>query len=114
MVAPVTPRARAPSASPIVALALASVALACNGKATAKDCTEMMDKYLEMTTAGDPSLEGLSEAETTAAREMKIAIRRGEPAYARVHDQCEAEISKKEYRCAMRADNPDQWQACID
>ena len=63
---------------------------------------------------GDSSLEGLSISETRAAREIKIALRRGEPAYRRVQDQCDAEITKKEYRCAMKADTPEKWQACID
>ncbi len=95
-------------------LQLALFASACNGKVTREDCTEMLDKYLDMTVAGDPSLEGLSPTEAKAAREMKVALRKGEPAYRRVHDQCEAEISKKEYRCAMKADTPEKWQACID
>jgi hypothetical protein len=98
----------------LLPLPLALLATACNGKVTRQDCTEMLDKYLEMTTAGDPSLEGLSPSEAKAAREMKVALRKGEPAYLRVHDQCEAEISKKEYRCAMKADTPERWQACID
>lgn len=98
----------------LLSVPVALLATACNGKVTRQDCTEMLDKYLEMTTAGDPSLEGLSPPEAKAAREMKVALRKGEAAYRRVHDQCEAEISKKEYRCAMKADTPEKWQACID
>lgn len=93
---------------------LAPVVGACNGKATRQDCAEMLDKYLDMTMASDPSLEGLSPSEARAARDMKITLRRAEPAYHRVEDQCEAEISRKEYRCAMKADTPEKWQACID
>lgn len=99
---------------PLPIALLAPLAAACNGKVTQKDCVEMLDKYLEMTIAADPSLEGLSPGEARAAREMKIALRRGEPEYRRVQDQCEAEVSKKEYRCAMKADTPEKWQACID
>ena len=97
-----------------VVLPLSVALVACNGKASSSDCIEMLDKYLEMTMEGDTSLEGLSPSETHAAREIKIALRRGEPAYRRVQDQCEAEITKKEYRCAMKADTPEKWQACID
>lgn len=97
-----------------LSLPIALFAAACNGKASPKDCAEMLDKYLEMTIAADPSLEGLPPAEARAAREMKVAIRKGEPAYRRVQDQCEAEISKKEVRCALKADTPEKWQACID
>jgi hypothetical protein len=97
-----------------IAFSLASLALGCNGKATREQCTEMLDKYLDMTIAGDPSLADLPPAEARAAREMKRAIRKAEPAYARVENQCESEISKSEYRCAMKAPTPETWQACID
>jgi hypothetical protein len=87
---------------------------ACNGKATRDQCTEMLDKYLDMTIAGDPSLADLPPAEANAAREMKRALRKNEPSYARVEKQCESEITKSEYRCAMKAPTPETWQACID
>lgn len=74
----------------------------------------MLDKYLDMSIAADPSLADLPPAEARAAREMKKALRKGEPVYRRVEDKCQAEISKREYRCAMKAQNPDVWQACID
>jgi hypothetical protein len=86
----------------------------CNGKVSRDECGEMLDKYLEMTIAADPTLADLGPNEARAARDMKVAIRRGEPQYRRVQDQCEAEISKKEYRCAMKSDTPEKWQACID
>jgi hypothetical protein len=96
------------------ALLVASALLACNGKATRDQCTEMLDKYLDMTIAGDPSLADLPPAEAKAAREMKRALRKAEPSYARVENQCESEITKSEYRCAMKAPTPETWQACID
>jgi hypothetical protein len=87
---------------------------ACNGKATRVECNEMLDKYLDMIVAGEPGLADLSPTEARAAREMKKAIRKSEPSYARVENQCESEISKSEYRCAMKAPTPETWQACID
>lgn len=87
---------------------------ACNGKATKAQCTEMLDHYLDMTIAADPSLADLSPAQANAAREMKKALRKDEPSYSRVSTQCEREISTKEYRCAMKAPTPETWQACID
>ncbi len=95
-------------------LSVLLLASACNRKATRAECTEMLEKYLDMTIAGDPTLADLPPAEARAAREMKKALRKAEPAYARVENQCEAEISRSEYRCAMKAPNPEQWQACID
>jgi hypothetical protein len=94
-------------------LPLAFVA-ACNGKVSREQCTEMLDKYIDMTIAGEPGLAELPPAEARAAREMKRALRKAEPSYARVESQCEKEISKREYRCAMKANTPETWQACID
>jgi hypothetical protein len=95
-------------------LPLSLLVAACNGKATRAQCTEMLDHYLDMTIAGDDSLANLPPAEAHAAREMKKALRKSEPSYARVENQCESEISKREYRCAMKAPTPETWQACID
>jgi hypothetical protein len=52
--------------------------------------------------------------ETASAREMKKALRKEDAAYRRVQDQCEREVSRSEYRCAMKAPTPETWQACID
>jgi hypothetical protein len=96
------------------ALFLGCGIVACNGKATREQCHEMLDKYLDMTIAAEPGLADLPPAEARAAREMKKALRQSEPSYARVEGQCESEISKSEYRCAMKAPTPETWQACID
>lgn len=101
----------------VLSLSLAVPALACDPsarKVTRAECTEMLDRYIDMTIAGDPSLADLPPGEARAAREMKKALRKGDPRYVRVQDQCEAEISRREYRCAMKAPTPETWQACID
>ena len=95
---------------PVLSLA----AFACNGKIARAECTDMLDRYIEMTLAGEPGFAELPPAEARAAREMKKALRKGEPSYKRVQEQCEAEISRREYRCAMKAPTPETWQACID
>jgi hypothetical protein len=74
----------------------------------------MLDRYLDMTIADDATMSNLGPEEARAAREMKKAIRKAEPSYARVEGQCESEISRSEYRCAMKASTPETWQACID
>jgi hypothetical protein len=78
-------------------LLLASSA-ACNGKITRTECTAMLDRYVDMTVASEPSR----------------SLRKGDPRYDRAREQCEAEISQREYRCAMKAPSPETWQACID
>lgn len=103
-----------PRVTRFVIVSLSLPMLACNGKATRAECTQMIDKYVDMLVAGDPELANLPPAEMHAAREMKKALRKADPAYKRVQDQCESEISKSEYRCAMKAPTPETWQACID
>jgi hypothetical protein len=99
----------------VMLLALATPSLlACNGKATPADCGAMIDHYLDMTIAADPELANLPPDEAKAAREMKKTLRKAEPSYKKVEDQCEAEITKREVRCAMKAVTPETWQACID
>jgi hypothetical protein len=88
--------------------------LACNGKVSRAECTEMLDRYIDMTVAGEPGLADLPEPEVRAAREQKKALRKSDARYVRVHQQCEAEISRREHRCAMKAPSPETWQACID
>ncbi|HRG96348.1 MAG TPA: hypothetical protein PLR99_08880 [Polyangiaceae bacterium] len=96
---------------------LASLALAglgCNGRATKADCEQMLDKYLDMVIADDPELAKLPPAQKQIARDMKRAVRKAQPSYRKVFEQCEAEITKKEHRCAMAAPNPNVWESCID
>ena len=74
----------------------------------------MLDRYLDMVIGGAPALADLSPDEARAAREQLKAQRKGEPHYRRVAEQCESEVTKREHRCAMKAPNPETWQACIE
>lgn len=111
-----SPRHRAPKklgAGLLVALA-ALGAMGCNGRASQKDCEEMLDKYLDMVTAEEPGADKLPPEQRKALRDMKRAVRKAEPSYTKVFSQCASEITKKEYRCAMAAPNPNVWESCID
>jgi len=104
-----------PASVGLVALACcAALAAGCNGRATKQDCEQMLDKYLDMVVAEEPEVDKLPADQKKAVRDMKRAVRKAEPSYQKVFSQCEAEISKKEYRCAMAAPNPNVWESCID
>ena len=45
---------------------------------------------------------------------MKKALKKGEKIYRRVQEQCEAEVSRREYDCAIAAKTPNDWEACIE
>jgi hypothetical protein len=89
-------------------------ALGCGGRASKQECEQMLDKYLDMVMAEEPELAKLPPDQKKVARDMKRAVRKAEPSYQKVFSQCEAEITKKEYRCAMAAPNPNVWESCID
>ena len=82
----------------VLSLPLVVQAIACNGKINRAQCSEMLDRYVDMTVASEP----------------ERALRKGDARYVRVQEQCEAEITRREYRCAMKAPSPETWQACID
>ncbi len=87
----------------------------CNhAKPTPVECGQMLDRYLDMTIAADPALVALPPAQATLAREMKKETKKGEPSYRRVAEQCQREVSRKEYDCAMKANGPNEWEACIE
>lgn len=82
--------------------------------ATRAECTEMLEHYIDMTIAEDPELAKLPPERQAPAREMKRAIRTGDARFARVEDQCEREISRREHACSMKAKTPNDWEACVD
>lgn len=94
--------------------ALAIAAAACDARATRGECSEMLDKYVDMMVAGEVAALDLPPSEARAAHEAQKAKKKSDPSYRRVHDQCAAEVTRREYRCAMKAPNPETWQACID
>ncbi|WP_394826631.1 hypothetical protein [Pendulispora albinea] len=114
------PRPRHRNYVPILAAVAAVCALAglfflVRGRGiTRAQCTEMLDRYIDMSIDLDPELGRLSPAQRDVAREMKRAIRKTEKDFAQVEDQCEAKVRHHEYDCAMHAKTPNDWEACLD
>jgi hypothetical protein len=104
-------RSAAPTSLALMAL---TVAAGCHHKVTKADCTQMLDRYLDMVIAADPATKNLPPAQATAVRDMKRAVKKAERSYAQVETQCETEVSRDEYDCAMKANIPDEWEACIE
>jgi len=111
------PRGRLPilgAGAAAVLLLVGLVLLLRDRAATHAQCTEMLDRYIDMTIDADPELARLTPAQREAAREMKRAIRKGEKSFAQVQGKCEAEVRRHEYDCAMQAKTPNDWEACLD
>ncbi len=74
----------------------------------------MLDHYLDMTIAADPMLAAMAPAQAAVVRDMKRELKKGEKSYRQVQEQCEAEVSRHEYDCAMGTKTPNDWEACIE
>ena len=91
-----------------------SLAAACKSRVSADECTHMLDHYVEMTAAQDPTLAGLPEARASELRDAKRLNKRHETSFKRAQAQCKEEVSRFEYECAVNARTPNDWEACID
>ena len=87
---------------------------ACGGHATPEECREILERYIDLSLEADPELQKLPPPQARAVRDMKRAVKLGDGSYQKVELRCEAEVSKKQVRCARDAHTADEWQACID
>ena len=87
---------------------------ACSRRASPAQCTEMLDRFVDLTIDGDPELQRLPEEQRPAARELKKQEKRAGTDYQRATDQCLREVTQSEYECAMKAGNGNEWEACIE
>lgn len=99
-------------------ISIATLACACaacdSGRASGAECAQMIDKYVDMVAPVPRELVERDPEEARALRASLVRDKKGSPEYTRAMAQCEGEVSRREFRCAMRAQNPESWQACID
>lgn len=94
-------------------LAWLVVLCACGKPPSEAECRAMLDRYVDMTIDGDPEIGRASEATRPAIREVKKEKKKAEDAYKQSLTRCTAEVSRREYDCAMKSPNPNQWEACF-
>lgn len=94
---------------------LGSLAIAgCSRHATPEECEQILDRYVDFTIDGDPSLKGIPEESRGAARDLKKQDKRTSPEYLRARTQCETEVRASQVQCALKAGNANEWEACVD
>jgi hypothetical protein len=98
----------------LLLLLLAWMVAGCSRKVSREECTTMLDKYVDMTMHGDDDVIHAEDRAKPAIVETKKAQKKADESYKKALGQCEAEVSKHELDCAMRAQSPEGWQACID
>ena len=98
----------------LAAITLLALTACKRGQPSPAECTEMLDRYLDMTIAADPTLANLPPSQEKIARDMKKEVKKGDKSYRQVEEQCQREVSRAEYNCAMKAPSPNEWEACIE
>ena len=88
------------AAASAAAVSLAG-ALGCSKRPDVEECRQMLDRYAFMRGGPTSKSSGNSSNGSTAA-------------YRRAEAQCLAEVSRKEYACAIEAGSPNDWEACIE
>ena len=83
------------------------------GKPSEAECRSMLDRYVDMTIDGDPEIGKAPESARPAIREVKKEKKKDEQAYKDSLARCTAEVSRREWDCAMKSPNPNQWEACF-
>ncbi|MCL2777061.1 MAG: hypothetical protein FWD73_03585 [Polyangiaceae bacterium] len=84
-----------------------------NAKATGKiskaECNKVFDKYLDLEISKNPMLQGIDPADLAQIKAQTRAQGAAEHG-----DHCSThEISRAAYNCAMAAQTPQAWQACM-
>jgi len=96
------------AAVPVLFLAL----IACRGHASAEDCRQMTDHYVDLAVKETPGAAAMSSAQVAAVKEVERGLKRAEPAYKAVEDHC-ATVTRAEVSCAVDAPTTKQWEACV-
>jgi hypothetical protein len=96
-------------AAPLLPLALLC---ACRTHATAQECRAMTDRYLDLALKEVPGSSALSPPQAAAVREVQRGLKRAEPSYRRVEDDC-ASITPAEVTCAGGATSTGAWESCV-
>jgi hypothetical protein len=87
---------------------------ACQKKIDPSECRAMLDRYIDMVVDADIAARHVPPEQVAGVREAKKAAKKAEASYMHVETRCQAEVTRKEYDCAMAAKNADEWEACIE
>ncbi len=85
-----------------------------NGKVSQKECSDMIDRYLDLTIAGPGGpLAEMSGKELEQGKAQLKALAANDKAFAGLQTTCEKTATRSQYDCAMNAPNSRDWQACV-
>ena len=89
-------------------LVLASSATGCTKHATSAECSELLDRYVEL----------LVREQDPKANDREISTKKGLTKEKAEHDpafvNCPNEVTARQLRCAMSAPNVDELEKCLE
>jgi hypothetical protein len=86
---------------------------ACGRHASPAECAALLDRFVRMKLGEDPATRALDGGAYETARLAKVRAMQGDPDVQEVERACEAEVSRAEYDCAIKASTSRAWNDCI-
>ena len=87
-------------------------AVACRGRASPADCRAMTEHYVDLAAHEAPGAAGMSPAQTAAVREVERGLKRPEPSFRTVQDDCN-KVTRAEVSCALDSATTKAWEGCL-
>jgi hypothetical protein len=69
----------------------------------------MLDRFFELTITSDPRFRDLGPDGSEAVRQIAAK----DPGFARIQKDCESDVSRAKFTCAMAAKSSAAWQSCL-
>jgi hypothetical protein len=86
----------------------------CSKKPTPDECEALLDRYLDLSMTPDPELSRMPPQQVESVVSTKKAERKSNRAYQQARTRCQAEVSRDELECAMKAPTANDWEACVN
>jgi len=88
--------------------------LGCGKPVTAEECTQMLDRYVAQKFLSEPAIQARPEREKHEIVGARVRDNHARPDYRARHTECQRDVSRRQFTCAIDALNPDQWEGCLD
>ncbi|HEY3235500.1 MAG TPA: hypothetical protein VGJ84_12355 [Polyangiaceae bacterium] len=92
---------------PMMAATAGLLLSACQKPLSDAECTRLLERYVELLLRSDRP--GVSPEEGVRLKAVARQKAAGDPAFA----ECRRRVSRSEFECAMRAENPDELEKCL-
>lgn len=96
-------------------LASLAAALACQRTdlASAAQCERLLDRFIDLRLSEDPAARTMTSEDRAHLRAKIATDVLSDSDVQQVKNQCQTEVTKTEYECAIRAPSSKVWNDCI-